>query len=276
MKLENVKIADLTFGHVLRLIRELAFVVVLSYLGIKVFSGELSLDFTKLSASELVSMLLAFFSIALSAAFYFAATNSSNQFYDNISKFNKDTSELLGRVDEKVNSVNNRQDELRDSFNKHYSQQPSDKLVEKKAATEQKIKDAENAWNDLLKGILNSAQVDPSEKDRLENELRSRDAELSELREQSSRLKLRSRRPITRHTKQQIKKIGLEEAVSLSPKELLFRLADDGVSAYRRDLEMLGYITSQRISSIDEVTEDGVQFITDLLERILDSETETS
>mgnify|MGYP000527716938 CR=1 FL=1 len=52
----------------------------LIYLGIKVFSGDLSLDFTKLSASELVSILLAFFSISLSAAFYFADEFRRSQF----------------------------------------------------------------------------------------------------------------------------------------------------------------------------------------------------
>lgn len=272
MKPENVKIADLTFGHIIRLIRELAFVVVLSYLGIKVFSGDLSLDFTKLSASELVSILLAFFSISLSAAFYFAATNSSNQFYDNISKFNKDTSELLGRVDEQVKSVNSRQDELRDTFNKHYGSQSSDKLVEDKVETEQKLKEAETAWEGLLKGILDSAQVDPSEKERLENELRSKDAELSRLREQSSHLKLKAKGNVARYTKRKIREMGLEEAVSLHPRELLFRIADNGLSAYRRDLEILGYILGRKIASPDDVTEEGVQFVTDVLEGVLDSE----
>jgi hypothetical protein len=89
MKLDNVKITDITFGHILRLIREVAIIGVSSYLAIRIFSGDLSLDFTKLSPSELVSILLAFFSIALAAAFYFAATNASNQFYDNINKFNR-------------------------------------------------------------------------------------------------------------------------------------------------------------------------------------------
>lgn len=276
MKLENVKITDLTFGHILRLIRELAFVAVISYIGIKIFSGDLSLDFTKLSASELVSILLAFFSISLSAAFYFAATNSSNQFYDNISKFNKDTSELLGRVDEQVKSVNSRQDELRDSFNKHYGQQSSEKLVERKAETDQKLKDAESAWEGLLKGILDSSQMDPSEKQRLESELRSKDAELSKLREQSSRLTLKARGAVLNHTRRQIRRMGLEEAVSSHPRELLFRIADGGISAYRKDLEVLGYITSHKLSTPEEITDEGVQFITDIIERMLDSETENS
>lgn len=105
MELKDAKLSDITFGHLIRLVRELVLLFVLGFVVVKLITGDLGLDFTKLSASELVSILLAFFSIALSAAFYFAATNQSNQFYDNVNKFSKDTSELLGRLDEQVKGI---------------------------------------------------------------------------------------------------------------------------------------------------------------------------
>lgn len=272
MKLDNVKLSELTYEHVIRLIRELTLVIVLAYLWIKIFSGELSLDLTKLTASELVSLLLAFFSIALSAAFYFAATNSSNNFYDNINKFTKDTSELLGRVDEQVKSVNNRQDELRDSFNKHYGKPNTDDIVAIKAETDKKIKDAEKAWEGLLKDILNTAKLAPAEKSRLESELKNKDIELSRLREQSSRLKGKTRFNVINHTKSRIRKMGLERAASMPPRDLLFYLTHNAISAYLRDLALLGYIKNESVSSPSDVTDDGAEFITGIMERLLDSE----
>ena len=113
MSLENTKISDLNFGHILRLIREAAILVIAGTIIIKILTGDFGLDFTKLSASELVSILLAFFSIALSAAFYFAATSQSNQFYDNVNNFTKDTSTLLGRLDEQLKGLDGRQSELK-------------------------------------------------------------------------------------------------------------------------------------------------------------------
>jgi len=71
MNAEDPKISELKLSTLIRLFRELAFLGVLVFLAVKLFSGNLGLDFAKLSATELVNLLLAFFSIALSAAFYF-------------------------------------------------------------------------------------------------------------------------------------------------------------------------------------------------------------
>lgn len=272
MKLEDVKVNDLSLSHVIRLIRELFFLFVLSYLTLHLFSGELRLDFTKLSASELVSMLLAFFSISLSAAFYFAATNSSNQFYDNINKFNKDTSELLGRLDEQIKSVNTRQDELRDSFDRHYGKSSRQDLREIKQKTDAKLKDAEEDWGKFLQNLIDSIQIDPSEKRELEVKLREKDEELAELREQSLQLKARTQNNVRGFIRRRIRKMGLEKAVSMDPNELLYRIAEEGPFVFRRDLETLGFIESKHLPSFESVTSEGEKFITKIIERLIDSE----
>jgi archaellum component FlaC len=51
------------------------------------------------SFNDLLSLLLAVFSVALSVAFYFKANETSNQFYHNTYEFTKDISELLGRIE---------------------------------------------------------------------------------------------------------------------------------------------------------------------------------
>ena len=47
----------------------------------------------------LMSLLLALFSVALAALFYFKATETSNTFYDNTYKFTKDIAGLLVRME---------------------------------------------------------------------------------------------------------------------------------------------------------------------------------
>jgi hypothetical protein len=51
------------------------------------------------SFNDLLSLLLAVFSVSLSVAFYFKANETSNQFYHNTYEFTKDISELLGRIE---------------------------------------------------------------------------------------------------------------------------------------------------------------------------------
>ena len=66
-------------------------VVAVSY---KFIIGDFNLDF-----NAFLSLILALFSIFLSAEFYFKATDTSNRFYDNVYKFTKDITELLARIE---------------------------------------------------------------------------------------------------------------------------------------------------------------------------------
>jgi hypothetical protein len=65
----------------------------------KLAVSELNFDFSKFDFSDLLSLTLAIFSIGLSVAFYFKATDTSNKFYDNTYKFTKEISEILGRIE---------------------------------------------------------------------------------------------------------------------------------------------------------------------------------
>jgi hypothetical protein len=49
--------------------------------------------------TDLLSLLLAIFSIWLSAQFYFKANETSNQFYDRVFQFTKDASVVLGKIE---------------------------------------------------------------------------------------------------------------------------------------------------------------------------------
>lgn len=273
--LKEAKLANLTFGHVLRFMRELAILIVVGTLLIKLLTGDLGLDFAKLSASELVSILLAFFSIALSAAFYFAATNQSNQFYDNVNNFTKDTSTLLGRLDEQVKGVSGRQSELKDSIDRYYLRGSNEKVEEAQEATEKQVQEVEGNLAEIVSELFDKAKLAPAEREQFEKRIRERDIELGQLRERLGRLASRSERPVRGHTRRRIEKMGLAEAIELEPQELLFQIAKKSVNAYRRDLAALGYTTTETPESRKDITEKGAKMVASELEALVDSEDES-
>ncbi|MGR6872465.1 hypothetical protein ACU6U9_09185 [Pseudomonas sp. HK3] len=274
MNLQNVKITELTFEHIIRFIREVAIIGVLSFLCINVFSGGLSLDFTKLSPTELVGILLAFFSISLSAAFYFAATNASNKFYDNINKFNKDTSELLGRLDEQLKHVNTRQKELGDRIDKSYLNSSNGDDEQSSADNEKQIEDIQNKWQESLDKILNSATIEPEEKLKLETELKRKNAELSTLKEEQAKIEAKKTFSIKSYLKRRISEYGIDDAVVLKPDELLLNLLDMSKGIiFRRDLEKFGFLLTENPKSVDDVTDKGRKLVSDVMSRLIERET---
>nr|MDA3824148.1 hypothetical protein [Bacteroidales bacterium] len=89
-----------------------------------------TLDLTKFDFSDLLAMILALFAIAMSVAFYFKSTDSSNQFYDNIYNFTQKTSEILGHIEERFGERLKHLDEGMQSRFDGISKSPSD--IEKK------------------------------------------------------------------------------------------------------------------------------------------------
>jgi len=83
-------------------------VMVVAY---KILTSNSVLDLSKFDFSSLLSVIIAIFSIGLSVAFYFKASDTSNLFYDNTYKFTKNMSEILGRIEatfgEKFDNLNN-------------------------------------------------------------------------------------------------------------------------------------------------------------------------
>lgn len=267
---EDPKFKDLTLGSVIRLLREVALLGVLAYLTVKLFSGDLSLDFNKLSSTEMVNLLLAFFSIALSAAFYFAATSQSNQFYDNVNKFSKDTSELLGRVDEQVKGLGGRQTELKDSIDKYYHRELGGAADRANDEVQAKAKQLEEIRSKMFSSLLDRANLPELEKVKLREELRSKDADLGELRERLGRISSDRERAVRRHTRRKIREFGVEKASAMPFEEWAIPVIGSGIPAYRRDLQSLGFITSLTPSISEEITESGKALMLAALEAALE------
>lgn len=263
-------IGNFTFPELIRVIREVAVVGVLSYLLIHLLTGDLGLDFAKLSASELVSILLAFFSIALSAAFYFAATSQSNQFYDNVNTFSKDTSELLGRLDEQVKGIGGRQTDLKDSIEKYYSGKPRTENERSESETEKKAREVESDLQSIVSEIFEKSGLSEPERVAFRSQLNIKDKELGELRKKLGFKAFRRERPIRDFTELLLKRFPLDEAVTLEPNVLLFKLAEQGPRAYRKDLKEAGYISNDDITTSEEVTPEGAIFIDRTIGRLFE------
>jgi hypothetical protein len=266
MPLEDQKISQLTLSGVIRLLREFAILGVLSYLAIKLFSGELSLDFAKLSATELVNLLLAFFSIVLSAAFYFAATSQSNQFYDNVNKFTKETSELLGRVDEQVKGLGGRQSELKDSLDKYYFKGRGGDSDPAGEEAKVKVKEVEETRSKLFAELLEKTNLPLKEKDKFREELQSKDVELTELRSRIARNATARLGPIRHHTAGRIERYGLDRAMSEPIEEWAVPVLASGLGSFRRDLMEAGFTTELQPTLFEHITPAGRDMLLKALE----------
>ena len=97
-------------------------VVVIGVLAFKILKSNIILDMSKFDFTALLSVIIAFFSIGLSVAFYFKASDTSNLFYDNTYKFTKTNSEILGRIEasfiEKFDSLNSGYTGIREGFDR--------------------------------------------------------------------------------------------------------------------------------------------------------------
>ncbi|MFM5537474.1 hypothetical protein ACET8U_04385 [Aeromonas veronii] len=108
MEIKGIKVEALS-----KLVKDVVIVFLVGVSVFKIIQMDTTLNLSDLSATDLVALLLAVFSVGLSAAFYFAATGSSERFYDNMHKFTKDTSVILGELKEQVKSVDKGQQEVK-------------------------------------------------------------------------------------------------------------------------------------------------------------------
>lgn len=74
------------------------------------------------------------------------------------------------------------------------------------------------------------------------------------------------------HTRQQLKQMGLHEAIKHDPAELLLLIAQKSFDLYRRDLFNLGYTTTKQPTSREDITDEGVEMIRRELEKAFDKD----
>ena len=142
----------------------------------------------------LLSLLLALFSVALAAMFYFKATDTSNTFYDNTYNFTKDIAQLLVKIEsgfgERLRNLDEGYTSMRD-YLQHSSEKPNEN-VEK---TKRKIEDEKDGMekvlqerNKIIQDLFERSNLQEEEKSRVKEQLKEKENELAEAQKELTKM----------------------------------------------------------------------------------------
>ena len=141
--------------------------------------------------NALLSMVLALFSIGLASAFYFKATDTSNQFYDNIYKFTKDIAELLVRIESGFGEKLQHIDKTQISMHDRLYQLTSKEIEETTTEIEEKKEDIESLVaekDSIIKRLIEESKIDNEEKEKIKESLTEIERSYTEARERIKEL----------------------------------------------------------------------------------------
>ncbi|WP_348708552.1 hypothetical protein [uncultured Pseudoalteromonas sp.] len=271
MEVFGIKIEAIT-----KIIRELAVTSLLVIIAYKLLNVNPSFDFTKLSATDLVALILAVFAVGLSAAFYFAASNSSSKFYDNMHKFTKDTSVILGQLTEQLKGLDKRQQEVKETFERQYSSNhPTDTDSEVKVqAKEIKVNEVREDLKNSVESWLEKFQIEAEEREKIKSELAEKESLLSDALTQLSEYKAELREHAYRRVRNYLKYSfrGAKDNGANSFQEACKYILDQAPdSRFKIDLEAAGLITSAEDTDIRGLTEEGLKLFTQFYEKNFDN-----
>lgn len=146
----------------------ICFVVVLisSSIATKLIFGNISVDLGAVSMFDMLSISIAFFAIGISFAFYFQASNTSNQFYDNTYKFTNEVSEILGRIEgafgEKLSHLDDSYSRMDKKLDRNFNPTVAKEQLEE---NEDKKESSIEEQNQLINDLLNRAHANEKERD---------------------------------------------------------------------------------------------------------------
>lgn len=266
-----------TLSEVVKAIVIVSFTIVIAY-KLLVAPISLSMDFY-----ALLSLLLALFSVGLSALFYFKATDTSNAFYDNTYKFTKDIAELLVRIEsgfgERLRHLDEGYTRMQDRF---YPQTSKEEIVE----TQKQVQAEEENFNTKLKErdklieeLVQKTQLEGKEKQKFLTQLKDREKELNRLQIELSMLRedadsiraINQNSPTNRQLQDAVSGYMIDKVIkNISPRllrtgpfsklnsewrELIHNLHP----AFVHDLQELGFVNSKQ-----DLTRSGFDFMRQL------------
>jgi len=238
----------------------------------------------------LLSLLLALFSVALSALFYFKATETSNTFYDNTYKFTKDIAELLVKIEsgfgERLRNLDEGYSSMRNYFQNIPSKSSDDvEKTKKELETEkQEVKKVVVERNEIIQRLVEQSQLQEEEKQRVLAELKAKEEELSQSQHEVNKLNKRlfMERIAKRSDRERsldlesglasftfdrvIREIGIEKVLGATPSILRRKfeiLVADLPRVYIDDLKRHGLFDDGRL------TMTGVRFLQEIAARRL-------
>jgi hypothetical protein len=167
-------------------------------------------DFSKFDFNALLALILSLFAIALSVAFYFKATDTSNLFYDNTYKFTKEISEILGRIEagfgERLRHLDEGYSGLVNKFDNGSNDQNIKETKEEIEKEKHKLKQEVHERNEILNSLIEKAQLEQHEKEQIRKQLKEKEIEISKQNRELNFLKNR-----LQHDNKEEEGIGIDE-----------------------------------------------------------------
>lgn len=264
--------------------RDVVIILALIVLSWKLLTSNFGFTIETLSLTDIIFLLLALFSIGLSVAFYFKASDTSNQFYQQTHTFTKETSELLGRVEsglvERLGSLDKNYTTMTagmlSSFSRTGYPSNGDEEARERTVTaqevvieqkESEISEREKALQTALDDLINKANLNDQEKaqtrkllDDKENDLKNLRRELQKAENTLERyatnfeeIKSEKTAIVIRYLVNLIRKhserVGSREKINLIQAKIGFRDSLEYIApAAFRDLHALGLMEEQNLS----------------------------
>ncbi|MEB6371411.1 hypothetical protein [Klebsiella michiganensis] len=166
-------------------------IIVVFFLSLKFYNATFTMNFDFIA---LLSTVLALFSVGLSAVFYFKATETSNDFYNNTFKFTKDIADLLIRIE---SGFGERLKSLDEGYNSMRSIMASprnsgvNQMKEKIEVDESELSKINAERSELINKLLEKANLEHEEKEKIKEELKIKEEESQKLQFELTRLKKR-------------------------------------------------------------------------------------
>ena len=151
----------------------------------------------QIDLNGLLSLLLALFSVGLSAMFYFKANETSNSFYNNTYKFTKDIAELLVRIEsgfgERLRHIDEGYTSMRDYIQTSNTKPKGDveKTKQKIESEEHEIEKVSEERNNIIKQLVERSQLQEEEKLQFTTQLKAKEEELSNVHNEIAKLNRR-------------------------------------------------------------------------------------
>lgn len=174
-------------------IKDFLIIALIATIAWKLVSADLSFSFDGIKTNDLLSFFLALFAIGVSIAFFVKANQVSNMFYDNMYKFTKDNSELLGRMEAGFSEQLRHLDQGYSGLSNKFDKLPFDlgkteeKVEGKKATVKKSKKEIHDAWNTLAE----KANLPIDEKEDLFSKLRQSEKQMIDAQVELKRLQRR-------------------------------------------------------------------------------------
>ncbi|WP_341269872.1 hypothetical protein [Morganella morganii] len=154
---------------------------------LKFYNSTFQVDF-----STLLSIVLAIFSIWLSATFYFKATETSNKFYEHTYDHSKKISELLVKIEsgfgEKLTNLHENYSSIKEYMQNSTENQRED-IEEAMTSETSKIEKIKQSQEKIINDLINKTSLAEQEREKVLGVLKEKERQLKTAEENISNLK---------------------------------------------------------------------------------------